>query len=64
MPGLSLKDGLANFTNDGVDVAIRYGLGNYHPHIVERILAANPFPVCSPSLLKGPQRGSLVNLPE
>ena len=49
---IDAKDGLANFTNDGVDVAIRYGLGNYHPHIVESMLAADAFPVCSPALLK------------
>ncbi len=49
---IDAKDDLANFTNDGVDVGIRYGLGNYHPHIAERMLAANAFPVSSPALLK------------
>lgn len=48
---IDAKHGLANFTNDGVDVAIRYGMGDYRPHISECILAANAFPVCSPKLL-------------
>lgn len=58
---IDAKDGLANFTNDGVDVAIRYGLGDYHPHIVECMLAADAFPVCSPALLK---KGASLTCPD
>lgn len=48
---IDAKDTLANFNNDGVDMAIRYGLGDYRPHITECMLAADAFPVCSPALL-------------
>lgn len=50
---IDAKDSLANFNNDGVDLAIRYGLGDYRPHISECMLAADAFPVCSPALLSG-----------
>jgi LysR family transcriptional regulator, glycine cleavage system transcriptional activator len=42
---------LANFTNDNVDVAIRYGSGRYPDLVVERLLSEAIFPVCSPELL-------------
>ncbi len=57
---IDAKESLANFTNDGIDVAIRYGLGGYHPHIVEGMLVANAFPVCSPSLLN---KGTSLSCP-
>ncbi|MDP2118344.1 MAG: LysR substrate-binding domain-containing protein [Hoeflea sp.] len=46
---------LANFATDEVDVAIRYGLGNYPGLHVEPLMTERVFPVCAPRLLeKGP----------
>jgi LysR family glycine cleavage system transcriptional activator len=42
---------LANFANDGVDLAIRYGGGRYPELTVERLLPEAIFPVASPNLL-------------
>lgn len=36
----------------GVDLAIRYGLGNYPGHYVRKMLAETVGPVCAPSLLR------------
>jgi len=43
---------LANFVNDDVDMAIRYGSGRYPDLEVERLLPESIFPVCSPDLLQ------------
>jgi LysR family glycine cleavage system transcriptional activator len=46
---------LANFTDDEMDMAIRYGPGGYSGLHVERLLEETLFPVCSPALLeRGP----------
>ncbi len=45
---------LVDFVNDDIDVAIRYGAGEYSGLQVERLLTDSVFPVCSPELLKGP----------
>ena len=43
--------GLANFAADGVDVAIRHGLGRYPGLRSDRIATIAMIPVCSPSFL-------------
>src|SRR6185312_8197087 len=43
--------GLANFVADGVDVAIRHGLGHYPGLRCDRIATIAMVPVCSPSFL-------------
>ncbi len=43
--------GLANFAADGVDVAIRHGLGRYPGLRCDRIARIAMIPVCSPRLL-------------
>jgi LysR family glycine cleavage system transcriptional activator len=43
--------GLANFAADGVDVAIRHGLGRYPGLRCDRIASVAMVPVCSPHLL-------------
>ena len=43
--------GLANFAGDGVDVAIRHGLGRYPGLRCDRIASIAMIPVCSPRLL-------------
>ncbi|MGH7026212.1 transcriptional regulator GcvA [Brevundimonas sp.] len=37
-----------------VDLAIRYGPGDYPGHVVERLLTETVIPVCSPSLMAAP----------
>lgn len=44
---------LTNFFGDGIDVAIRYGAGNYPGLTAEFLTDEEVFPVCSPALLKG-----------
>lgn len=45
---------VVDFTRDQVDIAIRYGDGNYPGLRVDCLLAEEVFPVCSPALLEGP----------
>jgi LysR family glycine cleavage system transcriptional activator len=45
--------GLANFRDDGIDVAIRYGRGRYVGLRAERLFAVRLVPVCSPALVRG-----------
>lgn len=51
---LDASDRLADFTRDGVDLAIRYGGGRYPGLHVERLFATTVVPVCSPDLAAGP----------
>jgi LysR family glycine cleavage system transcriptional activator len=51
---LSTSEKLADFVTDGVDVAIRYGRGQYPGLKVELLLEEDVFPVCSPECLEGP----------
>jgi LysR family glycine cleavage system transcriptional activator len=44
---------LATFLGDGIDVAIRYGSGNYPGLESEWLADEEVFPVCSPRLLRG-----------
>jgi LysR family glycine cleavage system transcriptional activator len=46
---------IADFARDGVDVAIRYGAGDYPGLGAVRLFEESIFPVCSPALLEGPQ---------
>jgi LysR family glycine cleavage system transcriptional activator len=45
--------GLADFTRDGVDLAIRYGEGPWPGLACEKILDDDVFPVCSPDFRDG-----------
>ena len=45
---------LVNLGNGKVDLAIRYGPGDYAGHKVERLLTETVMPVCAPSLINGP----------
>jgi LysR family transcriptional regulator, glycine cleavage system transcriptional activator len=44
---------LTNFLGDGIDIAIRYGSGNYAGLTSEFLTEEEVFPVCSPRLLEG-----------
>ena len=52
---LHIKSGqsLANFKSDGVDIAIRFGTGDWKGHRAIKLLDEEFFPVCSPGLNGG-----------
>lgn len=50
---LAPSEHLVDFERDGVDVAIRYGRGNYPGMHSEWLMSEDLFPVCSPVLLEG-----------
>jgi LysR family glycine cleavage system transcriptional activator len=50
---LATSEKLADFVNDGIDIAIRYGSGRYPGVKAELLMREDVFPVCSPLLLKG-----------
>ncbi|MGQ3028085.1 MAG: transcriptional regulator GcvA [Ferrovibrionaceae bacterium] len=47
---LNVTDTLVDFARDDVDIAIRYGFGDYPGVIAERLFAEHVVPVCSPAL--------------
>ncbi|NLR98171.1 transcriptional regulator GcvA [Rhizobium sp. P38BS-XIX] len=50
---ISTTGRLTNFRDDGIDIAIRYGTGNYPGLTSELLTGEEVFPVCSPRLLDG-----------
>lgn len=56
-PGVTVRIdnqwGLTDFARDGVDLAIRYGLGGYPGLFEKRLFDEAYFPVCAPQLLEG-----------
>ena len=57
IPGINLHvktaQSLANFKSDGVDIAIRFGMGDWKGLRATKLLDEEFFPVCSPSLNGG-----------
>jgi LysR family glycine cleavage system transcriptional activator len=51
---LATSSKLADFVNDGIDVAIRYGRGRYPGLTAQLLMMEEVAPMCSPELLKGP----------
>jgi LysR family transcriptional regulator, glycine cleavage system transcriptional activator len=51
---LATSERLADFASDGIDIAIRYGRGQYPGLAAELLMKEDVFPVCSPRLLDGP----------
>ena len=49
---IDVSQRLADFAEDGVDIAIRFGTGDYPGLAVERLFEETVFPVCSPNLLR------------
>jgi len=49
---IAAEDRRADFVSDDVDIAVRFGSGNYPGLHVELFLQDDIFPVCSPSLLR------------
>jgi len=50
---IDTTDRLADFVNDRVDIAIRYGRGNYDGLEADVLMQDVAYPVCSPALLDG-----------
>jgi LysR family glycine cleavage system transcriptional activator len=51
---ISANERLVDFAREDVDVAVRYGRGNWPGLRVDWLARENLFPVCSPKLLSGP----------
>ncbi|MES2537833.1 MAG: transcriptional regulator GcvA [Pseudomonadota bacterium] len=52
---VSTAAGMPDFSRNELDLAIRYGRGNYPGLHSERCLSVEVFPVCSPELMNGDQ---------
>ncbi len=52
---LDTTDRVVDLRREGIDLGIRFGAGDYPGLEVDRLLDEEIFPVCSPSLLEGPQ---------
>ncbi len=52
---LQTDDAMANLRNDGVDIAIRFGRGNYPGMDVTTLVRDRVIAVCSPDLVRGPE---------
>jgi LysR family transcriptional regulator, glycine cleavage system transcriptional activator len=50
---IATSDEVSDFVTDDVDIAIRYGPGDWPGLHVTRLMGEALFPVCSPALLKG-----------
>lgn len=50
---ISASNRLCDFTQDGIDLAIRHGIGPYEGLVGERLIDDDLVPVCSPALLDG-----------
>jgi LysR family glycine cleavage system transcriptional activator len=53
---------LVSFADDGVDCAIRYGLGQYPGLVVQKLLDESVVPVCSPALRAARAVGSAAEM--
>jgi LysR family transcriptional regulator, glycine cleavage system transcriptional activator len=51
---LGTSEKLADFINDGIDIAIRYGRGRYPGLAADLLMMEEVAPMCSPKLLDGP----------
>lgn len=51
---ISATEQLVDFSRDDVDLALRYGRGDWPNVTVEKLLSESLYPVCSPKLLDGP----------
>jgi LysR family glycine cleavage system transcriptional activator len=60
---VATSERLADFTSDGIDIAIRCGGGRYAGLGAELLMTEDHFPVCSPQLLKrGPRLRTAADL--
>ncbi|NTF96098.1 transcriptional regulator GcvA [Rhizobium rhizogenes] len=59
---ISASMDLATFRDDGIDTAIRYGLGKWPNLRVDWLMADDLFPVCSPALIQRQELRTLDDL--
>jgi len=59
---ISATNELTDFAHEDVDLAIRYGSGNYPGLTVEELMREEVFPVCAPSLVDGSEEA--ISAPE
>jgi LysR family glycine cleavage system transcriptional activator len=52
---INVSDQLVDFAREDIDMAIRYGAGDWPGLKVIKLLTEDLFPVCSPKLLQGPR---------
>lgn len=52
---ITTSTALVDFARDDIDIGIRYGSGHWPNLAVERLVAEDLFPVCSPALRDGPK---------
>ncbi len=52
---IDATDRLADFRQDNIEIALRYGRGDYPGLLVDRLFGEEMTPVCSPRLLEGPR---------
>lgn len=50
---LDAANRLADYDREGIDIGVRYGVGQYPGLLAERLMDEDIFPVCSPKLLDG-----------
>jgi len=50
---ITASEKLVDFARDDIDLAIRYGRGNWPDLMVDKLMRHDWFPVCSPALLTG-----------
>ncbi len=64
---VSIKARLVDFESEGIDLAIRYGGGDWKGVFRQRLFGEEMFPVCAPSMVEGPRGlkkpGDLVHFP-
>lgn len=48
---LATSDAIADYDRDGIDIGVRYGMGNWPGLISEELMREDIFPVCAPELL-------------
>ncbi len=53
---ITTSETLVDLARSDIDIAIRYGMGDWPGLHVERLMAEDRFPVCSPALAVGPPR--------
>ncbi|NIA69863.1 transcriptional regulator GcvA [Pelagibius litoralis] len=52
---LSTSNALTSFSEDDIDVAVRFGTGQWPGAVARLLMTTELFPVCSPGLLRGPR---------
>jgi LysR family glycine cleavage system transcriptional activator len=52
---MDMSTRMIDFTREDIDLAVRFGTGDYPALQVEKLISDTIYPICSPKLLKGPR---------